>query len=100
MINIHSLQGACLLARAADSAVLYGTLRNTMEKNSPHKRRIVPSSFTEIDDQQGRNSPLCVGSDIIIFWLFLVTDPKIIQGWFINPQININPKAGALLIFC
>lgn len=56
MINIQSLQGACRLARAADSAVLYGTLRESMEINSHDKKHIVLSPFTEIDDQLGRNS--------------------------------------------
>lgn len=30
-----------------------------MEINSHYKSRIVLSPFTEIDDQLGRNSPLC-----------------------------------------
>lgn len=51
MINIQSLQGACRL----DSAVLYGTLRETMEMNSHNKKHIVLSPLTEIDDQLGRN---------------------------------------------
>lgn len=54
MINIQSLQGACRLYRAVDSAMLYGTLRETMEINSHDKRHIVLSPFTEIDDQLGR----------------------------------------------
>lgn len=33
MINIRPLQGACWLDRAPDSAVLYGTIRETMETN-------------------------------------------------------------------
>ena len=61
VINIQSLQGACWLDRAADSAVLYGTLRETMEINSHYKSHIVLSPFTEIDDQMGTNSPLYGG---------------------------------------
>lgn len=63
VINIQSLQGACRLDRAADSAVLYGTLRETVEINSHDKRHIVLSPFTEIDDQLERNSP-----QLIIFF--------------------------------
>lgn len=41
-----------------DSAVLYGTLRGTMEINSHYKSHIVLSPLTEIDDQMGTDSLL------------------------------------------
>lgn len=60
-VNIRSLQGACRLDGATDSAVLYGTLRETMGINRPYKRHIVLSLYTEIDDRLGRDPPLCGG---------------------------------------
>lgn len=63
VINIQSLQGACRLDGAADSAVLYGTFRETVEINTTRG---------------------------ILYSHILLR--SMISWGDVNPEININPK--------
>lgn len=63
VINIQSLQGACRLDGAADSAVLYGTLRETVGINTTRG---------------------------ILYSHILLR--SMISWGDVNPEININPK--------
>lgn len=95
MINIKPLQGARRLDRAADSAVLYGTLRETMEINSHYKSRIVLSPLTEIDDQMGTDSLLFDRPDanriFVLILYFILWGQKLFSDLVIhNKLLNIG----------